>query len=173
MALLTHAASCKLTPRDVTDTEANAAAIVEFFRAFAAHEADGMVACYHPDASFEDPVFGRLSRPELEHMWYMLCERGKDSQITLERHSATAEAGSAQWTAVYTFGATGRTVRNVVASTFRFRDGKIVEQTDRFDLWRWTRMALGVTGQLLGWTPHLQSSVRHKARSALQRYVRA
>lgn len=157
----------------MTDTEANATTIVEFFRAFASHDPDSIVACYHPEAVFEDPVFGRLSRTELETMWRMLCERGKNSNVMLDRHSATAGAGNAQWTAVYTFGAAGRPVRNVVTSEFRFRDGKIVDQKDRFDLWRWTRMALGATGLLLGWTPLVQNSVRRKARTSLQRYARA
>jgi ketosteroid isomerase-like protein len=151
----------------------NEATLVEFYRAFGERNAAGMAACYHTSATFSDPVFGRLSRTELETMWYMLCERGKDLNVTLNHHTATEREGSAQWTAVYTFSTTGRLVRNVVASKFLFRDGKISEQADDFDLWRWTRMALGTTGRLLGWTPLVQNSVRRKARASLDHYTRS
>ena len=47
--------------------------------------------------------------------------------------------------------------------------GKIVRHIDRFDFWRWSRMALGPAGLLLGWTPLLHKKVQAKAR-AQQRY---
>lgn len=160
--------------RGIVKEEArNEATIVEFYRAFGERSAPGMVACYHADARFTDPVFGLLSQPELEAMWHMLCERGKDLNVTLDHHTATEREGSAKWTAVYTFSATGRVVRNVVTSRFRFRDGKIFEQIDSFDLWRWTSMALGPAGRLLGWTPLVQNSVRRKARASLDRYTQS
>lgn len=157
----------------MAESAKNEATIIEFFRAFDERNASGMVACYHARATFEDPVFDRLTRVELETMWRMLCERGKDLKVTLDQRSADATTGSATWTAVYTFGGTGRLVRNVVQSRFRFLDGLIVEQRDTFDLWRWTRMALGLPGALLGWTPLLQNSVRRKARASLTRYAGA
>lgn len=152
-------------------TAKNEATIVKLYQAFAARDANGMVECYHPDATFHDPVFGSLSRTELETMWRMLCERGKDLQITLERHTATATSGVAEWVALYTFTATGRLVRNVVKSHLKFKDGLVIEQKDSFDFWKWTRMALGVSGQLLGWSPLVQNSVRRKARESLDRYT--
>lgn len=149
----------------------NEASIVKFYRAFSARDANGMVECYHPNATFQDPVFGTLSRAELETMWRMLCERGKDLQITLEHHTATDTTGVAEWVALYTFSATGRLVRNVVRSQLEFKDGLIFAQKDDFDFWKWTRMALGVSGQLLGWSPLVQNSVRRKARESLDRYT--
>jgi ketosteroid isomerase-like protein len=154
-------------------TQRNEATIIEFYRAFSERDAPSMVACYDGAATFRDPVFGSLARADLETMWRMLCERGKDLKVTMTHHSATETSGRAEWVAVYTFSATGRLVRNAVSSEFRFRDGAIVEQEDTFDLWLWTRMALGATGCLLGWTPFVQNSVKRKARASLDHYARS
>lgn len=52
----------------------NATLLHEFYGAFAAHDADRMVACYAPDAEFSDPVFPLLRGDEVRAMWRMLCE---------------------------------------------------------------------------------------------------
>jgi hypothetical protein len=61
-------------------------------------------------------------------------------------------------------------VHNVIEAAFTFRDGRIATHRDHFDLYRWTRQALGTTGVLLGWTPFLRSAVRRKAALALVRF---
>jgi hypothetical protein len=79
------------------------------------------------------------------------------------------DSGTARWIAHYTFTQTGRPVVNDVRARFRFRDGLIVEHDDRFPFWRWARQALGTSGLLLGWTPHLRLNVHRQARASLQR----
>ena len=39
-----------------------AAVVNRFYEAFARGDAAGMAACYHPEATFEDPAFGPLDR---------------------------------------------------------------------------------------------------------------
>jgi hypothetical protein len=58
-----------------------------------------------------------------------------------------------------------------VRSTFRFADGAIAEQVDSFGFHRWARQALGPPGLLLGWTPMLRSTVRRRAREALDEFM--
>ncbi|TKD03962.1 nuclear transport factor 2 family protein [Polyangium fumosum] len=149
----------------------NQALIEQFYRAFQKRDAEGMIACYHPDVAFSDAVFVGLRAAEARGMWRMLCERGKD--LTLEFSDARADdsTGSAHWEARYSFSATGRQVHNVIDASFEFRDGKIIRHTDRFDLGRWTRMALGLPGLVLGWTPFFQNAVRKKARKGLADYM--
>ena len=53
---------------------------------------------------------------------------------------------------------------------FRFQDGKIIRHRDRFDFWRWSRMALGPAGLILGWSPMLKNKVRRQAAKSLARY---
>jgi hypothetical protein len=62
-------------------------------------------------------------------------------------------------------------VHNIIDATFTFRDGKIVRHVDRFDLWRWAGMALGVTGKLLGWTPIVQGKIRAQAAQGLDAFI--
>jgi ketosteroid isomerase-like protein len=149
----------------------NAALIERFYAAFAARDAAGMQACYHPDVVFSDPAFGELRGAEAGAMWAMLVERGKDLQVTASRIEADDERGRAHWDARYTFGQTGRPVLNRIDAEFAFRDGLIVRHADRFDFWAWARQALGPAGLALGWTPLLRNKVRSAARAGLEKYM--
>ncbi len=146
--------------------------IDRFYRSFQQRDAEGMVACYHKDVSFSDPVFPGLQGDRARNMWRMLCARGQDLEATY-RDIATDEAGAtgrAHWEASYTFSQTGRKVVNVIDAKFRFRDGLIIDHVDSFSLWRWSRQALGPTGRLLGWTPFLRFALRRKAARSLDQF---
>lgn len=151
----------------------NSALIERFYAAFAARDAAGMAACYHPDVVFTDPAFGELRGPQAGAMWAMLVERGTDLRVTASDVHADDAAGRAHWDAHYTFSQTGRPVHNRIDAEFAFRDGLIVRHTDRFGFWTWARQALGVPGLLLGWTPFLRSKVRATARRGLEKYMAA
>ena len=144
--------------------------IETFYSAFQQRDYAGMIACYHDDVRFSDPVFRDLRGPQAKAMWHMLCERGQDLQVTFRDVAANGQTGQAHWEATYTF-STGRNVHNVIDAAFVFRDGLIVEHRDTFDLWRWTRMALGPTGILLGWSPFVKDRVRKTAVSSLHKFI--
>ena len=144
--------------------------ISRLYEAFAVRDHATMARCYTPDAQFSDPVFPDLRGAQVAAMWRMLCQRATDLRITFRDVSAGGDRGAAHWEAWYTYSATGRPVHNVIEATFTFRDGLIAIHRDHFDLYRWTREALGATGVLLGWTPVLQSAVRRKAAVALARF---
>jgi hypothetical protein len=102
----------------------------------------------------------------------MLCTRAKDLQISYEVREANDETGQAHWEAHYTFSATGRTVHNIIEAEMTFRDGKIYRHRDRFDFWRWSRMALGPIGFVLGWTPMLRAKVGKQANAGLASFIK-
>jgi hypothetical protein len=131
-----------------------------------------MCACYHPNVVFSDPVFDRLSASEATAMWHMLCTRARDLHITFKGIQADADNGAVHWEARYAFGKQGRPVHNVIDAAFIFRDNLMIQHDDKFNLWKWTRMALGPVGLLAGWTPWLQASVRKNARQELENYRR-
>jgi len=141
----------------------NAQLLTRLYTAFAARDAATMVACYAPDAMFTDPVFD-LRGDEVGAMWTMFCERGRDMTLEFRDIRADAATGTAHWEPRYTFSVTGRPVHNRIDSSFTFRDGLIHVQRDRFDLWRWSGMALGFKGALLGWTPMVRNAIRREAR---------
>jgi uncharacterized protein len=145
--------------------------IERFYSAFDNHDGDTMAACYAPGAHFSDPVFTDLRGEEPGAMWRMLTGRSEDLRVELAEHEADDERGSAHWIAHYTFGQTGRPVVNDIQASFRFADGLIVEHRDEFDLYRWTRQALGPMGLVLGWTPIVQGSVRKRARAGLDEFM--
>ncbi|NWJ41222.1 MAG: nuclear transport factor 2 family protein [Geothrix sp.] len=134
-----------------------------FYEAFARRDAAAMAACYHPDATFEDPAFGPLDREAAGAMWAMLLARATDLVIT---HQVLGEAGSevrARWEARYTFTRTGRPVLNRIEATVILEDGLIRTHRDHFSFWAWARQAFGPAGLLLGWTPWFQTKVRAEA----------
>lgn len=146
--------------------------IHEFYTAFNERDADRMVACYHDEIVFSDPAFGTLYGEKAGAMWRMLVERVGDD-FAVRHHSAktVGDRGEVHWEADYKFSQTNRQVYNKIWATFRFQDGKIIEHKDKFNLWRWTRMALGATGLFMGWTPIVQNKVRNSSRALLEKYM--
>ena len=129
-----------------------------------------MAGCYAPEATFEDPAFGRLEAEDARAMWRMLTSRAGDLTVDVSEITADDGTGSARWIAHYTFTQTGRPVVNDIRASFRFADELIVEHRDRFDWWRWARQALGPPGLLLGWNPVFHNAVRKKARGTLAEF---
>lgn len=104
-------------------------------------------------------------------MWQMLLTSPTDLRIEYSAVKGTSGTGSCHWEAWYHFSKTNRHVHNKIDSTFEFKDGKIIRQLDRFDFWRWSRQALGLSGLLLGWTPFLKNKVRSAARHRLKLFM--
>lgn len=164
-----------------------------FYTCFQQRDWKGMLACYHEEVFFYDPVFEDLQAPEARAMWEMLLSSAKDlnlsfSNIKMEptptedlaagvvddlhdEETIPDSYGSCNWVATYTFSQTGRKVVNTGKALFTFRDGKIIEHQDDFSLWKWSRQALGIPGILLGWTPFLQKKIRKKAQRSLEKFM--
>lgn len=159
-----------MTDNSLALNDGHQALINKFYSAFQQRDYATMNACYDDNILFEDPVFGKLLGNEAKAMWHMLCERGKDLQISFNNVQANDLVGEAHWEAVYTF-STERKVHNVIDAVFQFNDGKITAHQDTFDLWKWTRMALGPSGILMGWTPMVQNKVRETAKKGLEKFI--
>mgnify|MGYP001567456278 FL=1 len=151
-------------------SDANNAVITEFYQAFNRLDADAMSACYTEDVLFSDPVFGELRGRQAGDMWRMLTSRAKEFSVVFDNLRADERTGGAHWVATYLFSQTGNTVVNDIQARFVFRDGKICEHHDHFDLWRWSRQALGTKGLLLGWTPFVQNAIRAQAQKGLKAF---
>ena len=151
-------------------THPNETLIQRFYESFQALDYPGMIACYHPEIAFSDPVFPDLHGWRAGAMWRMLTSQARDLDLTFSDVHANDIEGQARWTARYTF-STGRPVENHIQARFRFRDGLIISHEDTFNLWRWTRMALGFPGTVLGWGPLLQAPLRKQASKGLDTYI--
>lgn len=148
---------------------ANSALVDRLYGAFRARDAATMATCYCPDATFRDPIFD-LRGQEVADMWTMFCDRGQDLVVDWKVLTADETTGQARWEPRYTFSVTGRPVHNRIVSRFTFRDGRIATQIDDFSLWRWSRMALGPKGALLGWAPFVKKAIRGEARRNFDRW---
>ena len=148
----------------------NEQTIHKFFQSFQQKDYQGMHACYHQDVVFSDQAFPYLKGKEARAMWHMFTQ-SDDLQVAYDQVHADGNKGRARWIATYTFSRTGRKVVNVIQSSFEFKEGKIIRHTDAFDFWKWSRMALGLTGVLLGWTPLVQGKVQKAGNDLLQSFM--
>ncbi len=142
-----------------------------FYLSFQKLDARGMVDCYHADVEFSDPAFRKLSAAEAGAMWRMLCSTATNFELAFSGVEANERTGKAHWEAQYDFSATGRRVHNKIEAQFEFQDGKIIKHTDTFDFWKWSTMALGPVGSVLGWTPLLRKKVQKQAREKLAKFM--
>lgn len=146
--------------------------IHQFYTSFAEKNLKGMLACYHDDIVFEDPAFGKLEGDRARHMWRMLLA-SKNANLSITFHGIEADDthGKAQWVAKYVYGPHKRNVTNHVTAEFVFKDGKIIQHTDTFSVWKWSHQALGAVGYLIGWTPFLKKKVRQMANRQLDAFI--
>jgi ketosteroid isomerase-like protein len=149
----------------------NQECIHAFYTAFQRGDYKTMQNQYHSDVEFHDPVFQTLSGKEVKAMWEMLLSRAKDLTVTFHDVKADDHRGTCCWEAVYTFSKTGRKVHNVIYAEFEFQAGRIVKHHDHFSLWRWSGMALGLSGLLFGWSPVIQNKIRRTAREGLMKFI--
>lgn len=147
----------------------NTALITSFYEGFQQRDHAAMAACYQKTVHFSDPVFVDLAGNQVRAMWHMLCERGTDLDVEVSNIEAGDTSARAHWEARYTFG--GRPVHNVIEASFVLEDGLIADHRDAFDLWKWTRMATGFPGTLLGWTSVGKGKVRSTAMGRLDRFI--
>jgi len=144
--------------------------IERLYGALNTHDGDAMAACYADDAVFEDPAFGELRDGKVKDMWRMLCASASDLKVDLLEHGAEGTHGHAHWVATYTF-RTGKHVVNDIQARFEFGAvGLITDHRDDFDLRRWARQAIGVTGGALGYTPLLKPFVQRTTNRQLDAY---
>lgn len=148
----------------------NAKLIEQFYQAFQRLDAEAMCACYADDIQFSDPVFTQLQGRQAGDMWRMLTSRAQEFSLVFDSIEANDTEGRAHWVATYLFSQTGRRVVNDIHAQFKFKDGKIVWHRDHFDLWKWSRQAMGWKGYVLGSLPLVQNKIRQQAAKNLSRF---
>ena len=149
----------------------NSALIEKFYTALQNKDWQGMQECYHDKIQFSDPVFPDLKEKKANAMWHMLVAASTDLTIEFSQVEASASNGSCHLEAKYTFSKTGRKVHNKIDATFEFKDALIIHHNDTFDLWKWSKMALGTSGLLLGWSSFMKRKIRQMASKSLDHFV--
>lgn len=153
-------------------TQDNKQLIENFYTSFSNGDANGMTACYDENVIFQDPAFGKLENGKPAQMWKMLMSRKKESTtVVFSNIEANETTGKANWTATYEYGDKNRKVVNNVTANFKFKDGKIIEHIDTFDLWKWTKQALGLSGTLLGWSSFMKNKIQKTTNQQLTEFI--
>lgn len=152
--------------------QSNAEIIHRFYSAFQQRDYAGMNACYSADIVFSDPAFGLLQGDEVKAMWQMLCTRAENFSLRFSEIELLDDAyATCNWTATYTFSATGRRVENHIKAFMKLKDGLIIEHSDAFSLSKWSAQAMGWKGRLFGWMGWFRRAVQKKARKNLKDFI--
>ncbi len=150
----------------------NQQVIERFYTAFQKLDYATMQSCYSDEILFNDPAFGLLQGADAKGMWEMLCKNAKNFSLTYSNiQFLDEEYATCNWIATYTFSKTGRKVVNNIKAHLRIVDGLIIEHTDQFDIWKWSRQALGLPGLLLGWSGYMKSKIRVNAHKSLEKFM--
>jgi hypothetical protein len=131
------------------------------------HDHEGMAACYHADAEFHDIAFALRGKKQIHAMWHMISEA--NLQASFRIREANGEFRTVDLVDDYTFRETGRRVRNVIRSDFRFRDGLIIEHRDSCSALQWGVQALGPVKGVIAWL--IPAARRGKARAKLEKFI--
>jgi uncharacterized protein len=158
----------------MSDIDHNKDLINKFYTAFQQKDASTMISCYAKDATFEDPAFGKLNGDQVRAMWSMLIERGgKELTITHKIIDVSTTNVTATWEAIYPFSQTLRMVHNKISAEFVIENGLIMAHKDHFNIWKWSSMALGLPGMLLGWSSFMKGKIRKQALKSLDKYQKS
>jgi limonene-1,2-epoxide hydrolase len=146
--------------------------IETFYHAFQQKDYKTMQQCYHADAIFTDEVFVNLNAAQVKAMWQMLIGAGKDLQLVYKNVEMNGETALANWIATYTFSLTKRKVVNDIQAVFELKDGLIYRHRDHFNFYKWSRMAFGAKGILLGWLPFFRKKIQQVSAQKLEAFMK-
>lgn len=150
----------------------NTQLIERFYSSFAQGNVEGMLSCYHAEVIFRDPAFGELKGERAFGMWKMLlANRTAATRISFDGIEVFGNKGKANWQAEYLFGSKKRKVVNKIYAEFIIENGKIIRHTDSFDLWKWSRQAIGAPGIFLGWSGFMRNQIQKMANKNLDRFL--
>jgi ketosteroid isomerase-like protein len=149
---------------------ANIDLLERFYTAVQRSDIAAVRTCYSPNVLYSDPVFGELRGDRAVIRWQMIFSREAPLQMSFSDLAADHTTGSGRWEARITSTRTGREVRMVIDSRFRFAGGRILEHRDTFSVYRWSKMALGPAVRLAGWTTPLRSMLQRETAAMLDRF---
>src|SRR4051812_47659093 len=93
----------------------NAQLIQQFYEGFKQSDSAAMIACYHPEVEFSDPVFPRLKGGRAMAMWGMWSRKRADPKSGwFENIQADDQSGSAHGEANYNSPANGRPIQKKI-----------------------------------------------------------
>jgi len=141
-----------------------------FLRALAQRDVEAMIRCYTTTATYHSPIFPQVEGDTLTATWQWFCAKAPDLTMVVDEQAFEANTARVQWTATYTFPKTGRPVVQVTDSIFVFEGPQLCRHEDRFDLHRWSHMALGPLGRVLGGRRWLQRSLQRAAAERVARF---
>ena len=105
----------------------------------------------------------------------MLCSSQKKDRFKVRASNITTNQynGSVHWEAHYIFSKTGRKVHNKIDAKFEFKDGLIIKHTDKFNLHKWAKQAMGIKGFFFGGMTFFKNKLQSQTNYTLDKYIKS
>lgn len=144
-----------------------------YYDVFQNLELDKMSNYYHSDVEFYDHAFGTLNKDELMAMWSMLFHKAfKSLTIEVSNIKVVDNIGFAHVECYYTYSLTNRKVHNIIDTTIKFKEDKIIKQIDIFNLKRWAEQSLGWKQSVFAGTTFFKNRLQKQTGTALDKYLK-
>jgi hypothetical protein len=145
--------------------------IETYFDAFSKGDYRTMRSLCDPKITFNDPVYTSLQGKSVFALHHFMAERRICPTITIRSISEKGNRVKVKWTNEYEYATYKTHISIDVRSIFHFEHTSIISQTDQYNLWKWSKMALGFTGTYLGWTPMFRSTLRRSSQQSLATFI--
>ncbi len=157
----------------------NEEVIKTFLTSYQNHDFFRMHECLDENVTFSDFAFD-IQGKEVRAMWHWFCvpylEHKEPIEVPeLQIVQSEDEVVLAKYRVKYLYGEKQRPVDYFVNTCFRLRDGKIIDQKDKFSSiseFEFAEKAFGFPLQLLALTPLLRIMVKQKAAEKLGRFMK-
>lgn len=148
--------------------------IHELFDALNNRDYKRMWKCYEPEAGFYDPAYEDLNYEEIKAMWHQICKRQTDLEAIITKvKQIDDDIITYRWRAEYTHAQYGSEMVNKIKGTVTLSErGLILNQTEKYNLWKWFSMATGFVGTYFGWMPNMHKSLRASVNKSLHGFMR-
>ncbi len=148
--------------------------IRRFLDALGRHDGAALSGCYHPAATFSDPIHPDVRNGRIDALWQYRLARLDTVETEILSMSGDDRKARMRWTARWRRrggGRSRRVHRLTLESTFTFWDERIARQVDAFAPWAYLRQTCGVQGLLTGWWPGALPGQQARAADALDRFI--
>lgn len=123
------------------------ATVLAYVTYFRQRDGDGLASIYATHATFKDPLYDTLqkdnNKDDIGDHWRALHTSKPDEVYKIEFIDVTISGDVAHWKVINNFNLKGRFIRNEIDCEARFnKDGKIVNQINRFSLSKFCKQAI-------------------------------
>ena len=123
--------------------------IKRYYKAWINKNLEDLKIIYDKKVIFNDPGFKNLNYEKIIKMWMIWFNKGTNKSIDAQYEIIESKNDIVKSKVVikYNFGKKENPVTNYISTNFKIRDGKIINQLEKFDFIKWFNQAFAIKKQ--------------------------